>query len=114
RTFDEVEELDVAAGSADIGEDSVLLSTRHQTGREVGETTRVTIGEETRELEIAGFFEDPETFGTPDVILSLDTVDAMGGQGADNMAFVFVEDDADTQAVSEDIEELISAQPLVT
>lgn len=114
RTFDEVEELDMAAGSADIGEDSVLLSTRHQTGREVGDTTTVTIGEQTRELEVAGFFEDPETFGTPDVILSVDTVDAMGGQGADNMAFVFVEDGADREAVSQDIEELISAQPLVT
>lgn len=114
RTFEQVEELTMAAGSSDVDADSVLLSTRHQTGRQVGDTAEVTIGEKTRELEIAGFFEDPETFGTPDVILSLDTVDAMGGQGADNMGFVFLEDGADRGAVSQDIEELISAQPLVT
>ncbi|NYF97858.1 ABC transporter permease [Janibacter cremeus] len=114
RSFDEIEELEMAAGSADIDADSILLSTRHQPGRQVGDTAEVTIGGQTRDLEIAGFFGDSPILGSSDVILSLDTVEAMGGQDADRMAFVFVEDGADREAVAQDIKELISAQPLVT
>ncbi|WP_435202242.1 ABC transporter permease [Janibacter sp. GS2] len=113
-TFADIEELEASEGTTDIGEDSVMLSTNHRTGREVGGTVEVTIGEATRELRIAGFYEETTTLGTPDVLMSVATVREMGGQGADNMAFVFLEDGADTEAVSKDIEELIRAQPLVT
>lgn len=113
-TFGDIEELEATEGTTDIDADSVMLSTNHRTGREVGETVEVKIGESTEDLEIAGFYEETETVGTPDVLLSVDTVSEMGGQGADNMAFIFLEDGADSAAVSEDIEELISSQPLVT
>ncbi len=113
-SFADIEELEATDGTADIDRSSVMLSTKHQGGRQVGDTVEVKIGESTEELTVAGFFEETSTIGTPDVILSLDTVGAMGGQGADNMTFVFLEDGADREAVSEDIEKLISSQPLVT
>ena len=114
KSFADVEKIEAASGSTKIDEDSVMLATTHESGRKVGDTTEVTIGETTRELTIVGFFDELGTLGTPDILMDIDTVDAMGGQGADNMAFVFVEDGADKAAVSQDIEELIAAQPLVT
>lgn len=113
-SFADIEELEASDGTTDIDRRSVMLSTKHQSGRQVGDTVDVRIGESTEELTVAGFFEETSTIGTPDVILSLDTVSEMGGQGADNMTFVFLEDGADREAVSEDIEKLISSQPLVT
>ena len=113
-TFGDIEEIEASEGTTDIDADSVMLSTNHRTGREVGDTVEVKIGKSTEDLEVAGFFEETDTLGTPDVLLSVDTVTEMGGQGADNMAFIFLEDGADADAVSEDIEELISSQPLVT
>ena len=113
-TFADVEQIEPTEGSADIGADSVMLSTNHEEGREVGDTVEVTIGESTRELTVVGFYDELGTLGTPDVLFDLETIDEMGGQGADNMAFVFVEDGADKDAVSEDIETLIAGQPLVT
>jgi len=113
-TFADIEELEASEGTADIGQGSVMLSTKHQSGREVGDTVEVTIGESTAKLKVAGFYTETTTLGTPDVIMSVDTVTEMGGQGADNMALIFVEDGADKEAVSSDIEELITQQPLVT
>lgn len=113
-TFADIEELEAAEGTTDIDQDSVMLSTTHEGGREVGDTVEVKIGEGSKELQVAGFYEETTTLGTPDVLMSIETVTDMGGQGADNMAFVFLEDGADEEAVSTDIEELISAQPLVT
>src|SRR5699024_1174825 len=97
-TFADVEKIEATAGSTDIDEDSVMLSMNHRTGREVGDTVEVTIGETTRDLTVAGFFDELGTFGTPDVLFSIDTIDAMGGQGGDNVAFVFLEDGADRDA----------------
>lgn len=114
QTFADVERIEAEAGTAQIDADSVMLSMNHRTGREVGDTVEATIGGTTRELTVAGFFEDLGTFGTPDVLFSIDTVDAMGGQGADNMAFIFVEEGADREVVSDDIHKLIAGQPLVT
>ena len=113
-TFADIEELEASDGTTDIDKDSVMLSTNHEGGRQVGDTVEVKVGESTEDLTVAGFFEETSTLGTPDVLMSVETVSEMGGQGADNMAFVFLEDGADKAAVSEDIEELISQQPLVT
>ena len=113
-TFADIEELEASAGTTDIDADSVMLSTNHEGGRAVGDTVEVQIGESTEELEVAGFYEETTTLGTPDVLMSVETVTEMGGQGADNMAFVFLEDGADRETVSADIEELIAQQPLVT
>lgn len=113
-TFADIEELEAAEGTTDIDAGAVMLSTDHEGGREVGDTVEVQIGESTEDLEVAGFYEETTTLGTPDVLMSVETVTEMGGQGADNMAFVFVEDGADKAAVSAEIEELISSQPLVT
>ncbi|WP_338750079.1 ABC transporter permease [Janibacter alittae] len=114
QTFADVERIEATTGSTGLDEGSVMLSMNHKTGREVGDTVEVTIGESTRELTVVGFFEDLGTMGNPDVLFDIATIDAMGGQGSDNMAFVFVEEGADKEAVSQDIEQLISAQPLVT
>lgn len=113
-TFRDVEQIKTTSGSADLTQDSVLLSTKHEAGRQVGDTVEVKIGTKTRKLEVAGFYDEISSIGTPDVLLSVDTVDAMGGAAADNWAFVFLDQGADKAAVSKSIEGAIKDQPLVT
>lgn len=113
-TFAEIEQIEVSAGSADLDEGSVLLSPNHRAGREVGDTVEVVIAGQTEQLKVAGFFEELTTLGTPDVLMTVDTVEQLNGQGADNMAFIFLEDGADKASVSDGIEQLIAQQPLVT
>lgn len=92
----------------------MLLSPNHRAGREVGDTVEVVIAGQTEQLKVAGFFEELTTLGTPDVLMTVDTVEQLNGQGADNMAFIFLEDGADKASVSDGIEQLIAQQPLVT
>src|SRR5699024_6579045 len=47
-SFRDVEQIDVTSGSADLDEDSVLMSSKHEEGRQVGDTVTVEMGSSTR------------------------------------------------------------------
>ncbi|WP_068251152.1 ABC transporter permease [Janibacter corallicola] len=113
-SFRDVEQIDVTSGSADLDEDSVLMSSKHEEGRQVGDTVTVEMGSSTRELTVVGFYDEIQAIGTPDVLMSVDTVSDMGGAAADNWDFIFLADGADTSAVKKDLESLVADQPLVT
>ena len=114
-SFADVERIDTTSGSADIDGDSLLLSTKHEGGREVGGTVEVRMGKTTRDLRIAGFYDEiPALGGTPDVVMSVETVTDMGGQSADNSAFIFLDEGVDKAAVEKRVEAVIADQPLVT
>ncbi len=114
KTFRDVEKITTTQGSADLDEDSVLLSSSQEDTKDVGDTVEVTMGSTTRELTVAGFYEDIQSIGNPDVLMSVDTVSAMGGAAADNWDFIFLEEGAHKAAVQKDIEQLVADQPLVT
>ncbi|CAM4196243.1 ABC transporter permease [Janibacter anophelis] len=113
-SFADVEQIEPTSGTADIGADAVMLSTKHETGRQVGDTVEVKMGASTKDLEIAGFYDEIQAIGTPDLLMSVETVDDMGGAAADNWAFIFVEDGADKASVQSSIEQIVDKQPLVT
>lgn len=113
-SFGDVEQIETTSGTADIGPDAVVLSTKHEGGRKVGDTVTVTMGSETKDLEVVGFYDELRTIGSPDVLVSVETVDAMNGAAADNWAFIFVDGGADMAAVEADIEAITDRQPLVT
>ncbi|MGN7248592.1 ABC transporter permease [Janibacter anophelis] len=113
-SFADVEQIEPTAGTADIDADAVMLSSKHESGRQVGDTVEVKMGASTRDLQIAGFYDEIQAIGTPDLLMSVETVDAMGGAAADNWAFIFLEDGADKGSVQSSIEQIVDKQPLVT
>ncbi|WP_068264336.1 ABC transporter permease [Janibacter limosus] len=113
-SFPEVEQIEPTSGTADLDADSVMLSTKHEGGREVGSTVEVAMGSSTKELTVVGFYDEIQAIGSPDVLMSVETVDAMGGAAADNWAFIFVDSGADKASVQSGIEKVVDKQPLVT
>lgn len=113
-TFADVEKITPSTGTADIDKDSVMLSTKHEGGRAVGDTVEVSMGSQTRDLVVAGFYDELQSIGTPDVLFSVDTVEAMGAPAADNWAFIFLDEGVDRSAVEASIEKVVAEQPLVT
>lgn len=114
RSFADVEQIEPTSGTADLGKDSVMLSTKHEGGRAVGDTVEVKMGSATRELTVVGFYDEIQAIGSPDVLMSVDTVESMGGSAADNWAFIFVDAGADKAQVESGIEQIVDKQPLVT
>ncbi|MGE9784075.1 ABC transporter permease [Janibacter sp. G368] len=114
RSFADVEQIDPTSGTADLDEDSVMLSTKHEGGRSVGDTVEVTMGSSTKELTVVGFYDEIQAIGSPEVLMSVDTVEAMNGSAADNWAFIFLDSGADKAQVESDIEQIVDKQPLVT
>ena len=102
-----VEQIEPTSGTADLDEDSVMLSTKHEGGRSVGDTVEVTMGSSTKELTVVGFYDEIQAIGSPDVLMSVDTVESMGGSAADNWAFIFVDGGVDRAAVEADIEAIL-------
>ncbi|MDN5716895.1 MAG: FtsX-like permease family protein [Janibacter sp.] len=113
-SFAEVEQIEPTAGTAALDADSVMLSTKHEGGRDVGSTVELKMGSSTKELTVVGFYDEIQAIGSPDVLMSVETVDAMGGAAADNWAFIFVDSGADTASVQSGIEKVVDKQPLVT
>ncbi len=114
RSFADVEQIEPTSGTADLDEDSVMLSTKHEGGRSVGDTVEVTMGSSTKELTVVGFYDEIQAIGSPEVLMSVDTVEAMNGSAADNWAFIFLDSGADKAQVESDIEQIVEKQPLVT
>lgn len=114
RSFADVEQIEPTSGTADLDEDSVMLSTKHEGGRSVGDTVEVTMGSSTKELTVVGFYDEIQAIGSPEVLMSVDTVEAMNGSAADNWAFIFLDSGADKAQVESDIEQIVDQQPLVT
>ncbi|MFX4286908.1 ABC transporter permease [Janibacter sp. G349] len=114
RSFADVEQIEPTSGTADLDEDSVMLSTKHEGGRSVGDTVEVTMGSSTKELTVVGFYDEIQAIGSPEVLMSVDTVEAMNGSAADNWAFIFLDSGADKAQVESDIEQIVDKQPLVT
>lgn len=114
RSFADVEQIEPTSGTADLDEDSVMLSTKHEGGRSVGDTVEVTMGSSTKELTVVGFYDEIQAIGSPEVLMSVDTVEAMNGSAADNWAFIFLDSGADKTQVESDIEQIVDQQPLVT
>ncbi|UTT66467.1 FtsX-like permease family protein [Janibacter sp. CX7] len=114
RSFADVEQIEPTSGTADLDEDSVMLSTKHEGGRSVGDTVKVTMGSSTKELTVVGFYDEIQAIGSPEVLMSVDTVEAMNGSAADNWAFIFLDSGADKAQVESDIEQIVDKQPLVT
>ena len=114
RSFADVEQIEPTSGTADLDEDSVMLSTKHEGGRSVGDTVEVTMGSSTKELTVVGFYDEIQAIGSPEVLMSVDTVEAMNGSAADNWAFIFLDSGADKAQVESDIEQIVDRQPLVT
>lgn len=114
RSFADVEQIEPTSGTADLDEDSVMLSTKHEGGRSVGDTVEVTMGSSTKELTVVGFYDEIQAIGSPEVLMSVDTVEAMNGSAADNWAFIFLDAGADKAQVESDIEQIVDQQPLVT
>lgn len=114
RSFEDVEQIEPTNGTADLDKDSVMLSTKHEGGRSVGDTVEVKMGSTTRDLTVVGFYDEIQAIGSPDVLMSVDTVESMGGSAADNWAFIFVDEGADKAQVESGIEQIVDKQPLVT
>jgi putative ABC transport system permease protein len=114
RSFADVEQIEPTSGTADLDEDSVMLSTKHEGGRSVGDTVEVTMGSSAKELTVVGFYDEIQAIGSPEVLMSVDTVEAMNGSAADNWAFIFLDSGADKAQVESDIEQIVDKQPLVT
>ena len=114
RSFEDVEQIEPTNGSADLDKDSVMLSTKHEGGRSVGDTVEVKMGSTTRDLTVVGFYDEIQAIGSPDVLMSVDTVESMGGSAADNWAFIFVDEGVDKAQVESGIEQIVDKQPLVT
>ncbi|QBF47172.1 ABC transporter permease [Janibacter limosus] len=113
-TFADVEQIEPTSGTADIGADSVMLSTKHEGGRQVGSTVKVSMGASTKQLKVVGFYDEIQAIGSPDILLSVDTVETMGGAAADNWAFIFLDQGVDKAGVRAGIERITDQQPLVT
>ncbi|KRE36037.1 ABC transporter permease [Janibacter sp. Soil728] len=113
-TFADVEQIEPTSGTADIGADSVMLSTKHEGGRHVGSTVKVSMGASTKQLKVVGFYDEIQAIGSPDILLSVDTVEEMGGAAADNWAFIFLDQGVDKAGVRAGIEKITDQQPLVT
>ena len=114
RSFEDVEKIEPTNGTADLDKDSVMLSTKHEGGRSVGDTVEVKMGSTTRDLTVVGFYDEIQAIGSPDVLMSVDTVESMGGSAADNWAFIFVDEGVDKAQVESGIEQIVDKQPLVT
>lgn len=114
KSFAQVEPIETTQGSADLTRETILLSTDHEGGRSVGDTVTVKIGTQTRELQVAGFYDEIPALQNPEVLLSTETVEGMGSRGTDNSAFILLDEGADKMRVEEAINGVIAEQPLVT
>lgn len=114
-SFADVEQIEVAEGSPELGSGTILMSTNHQNAdRGVGDTVEVVVGGESREMTVGGFYEELQTVGTPDVLIDNADLTDLGAPPSDNWAFIFADSGADKAQVQSSIESVVRDQPLVS
>lgn len=111
-TVERIQTIDIQRGDADLSGSTVLISATRAGDLQPGDPVTVSLGGQSRELTVSGIYANPGS--QPDVLVSLDTLSALGAPEADSSTFVFLQDGADRAQVVSGLEQIISGQPLVS
>ena len=114
QTFGEVEDIEITEGENTLDPSSVLVGSSQQEGRSIGDTLTLTSGGQSTDLTITGFYDEIAATQNDQLLVSIDALESLGAQAADNWVFVFLDEGADQEAVKADLESVIEGQPLVT